>query len=58
LDRNVEAGLGDKVAIYWEGNEPGLDDTLTYTQLLQQVCQVCSDLPLSAYNEDSQVPQV
>lgn len=20
LDRNVDAGLGDKVAIYWEGN--------------------------------------
>jgi len=58
LDRNVEAGLGDKVAIYWEGNEPGLDGNLTYTQLLHQVCQVCSDFSLSAYNEDSPVPQV
>jgi acetyl-CoA synthetase len=41
LDRNVEAGLGDKVAFYWEGNELGVDATLTYTQLLHQVCQVC-----------------
>jgi len=40
LDRNVEAGLGDKVAFYWEGNELGVDATLTYTQLLHQVCQV------------------
>lgn len=43
LDRNIEAGLGDKVAIYWEGNEPAFDATLTYSQLLQQVCQVCLD---------------
>lgn len=40
LDRNVEAGLGNKVALYWEGNEPGFDATLTYTQLLHSVCQV------------------
>eukprot|EP00959_Pyramimonas_sp_CCMP1952_P254992 5325727-Pyramimonas_sp.AAC.1 len=25
LDRHVKAGNGDKVAFYWEGNEPGLD---------------------------------
>ena len=46
LDRNVEAGLGDKVALYWEGNEPGVDGSLTYSQLLDQVCQVSSDFPL------------
>ncbi|KAK7396023.1 hypothetical protein VNO78_16712 [Psophocarpus tetragonolobus] len=44
LDRNVEAGLGDKVAIYWEGNEPSLDATLTYSQLLDQVCQLANYL--------------
>ncbi|WJX83201.1 Acetyl-coenzyme A synthetase, cytoplasmic [Trifolium repens] len=43
LDRNVEAGLGDKVAFYWEGNV-GVDATLTYTQLLHQVCQVANYL--------------
>lgn len=36
----MEAGLGDKIAIYWEGNEPGCDGTLTYSELLQKVCQV------------------
>lgn len=40
LDKNVEAGLGDKTAIYWEGNELGVDASLTYSELLQQVCQV------------------
>lgn len=40
LDRNVEAGLGDRIALYWEGNEPCLDGSLTYSQLLQNVCQV------------------
>lgn len=40
LDRNVEAGLGNKIAIYWEGNDPGSDGTLTYSQLLDQVSQV------------------
>lgn len=40
LDRNVDAGNGDKIALYWEGNELGVDGTLTYTQLLHSVCQV------------------
>ncbi|RRT41820.1 hypothetical protein BHE74_00058462 [Ensete ventricosum] len=36
---NVEAGNGGKVAIYWEGNEPGDDGQLTYAELLEKVCQ-------------------
>ncbi|MED6222724.1 Acetyl-coenzyme A synthetase, cytoplasmic [Stylosanthes scabra] len=44
VDRNIEAGLGDKVALYWEGNEPGLDGSLTYSQLLNQICQVANYL--------------
>ncbi|KAI1890266.1 hypothetical protein AGOR_G00151970 [Albula goreensis] len=40
LDRNVhERGLGDKVAFYWEGNDPGDELTITYRELLQQVCR-------------------
>ncbi|THG02227.1 hypothetical protein TEA_004572 [Camellia sinensis var. sinensis] len=39
LDRNVESGMGDKIAFYWEGNETDLDDSLTYRQLLERVCQ-------------------
>ncbi|GLU06594.1 hypothetical protein SLE2022_236150 [Rubroshorea leprosula] len=44
VDRNIEAGLGHKIALYWEGNEPGFDDTLTYSQLLHRVCQLANYL--------------
>jgi acetyl-CoA synthetase len=36
LDRHVEAGRGDKVAFYWEG-EPGDSRVLTYADLLDEV---------------------
>ncbi len=36
LDRHVEAGRGDKVAFYWEG-EPGDARVLTYADLLDEV---------------------
>ena len=36
LDRHVEAGRGDKVAIHWEG-EPGDTRTVTYAELLAEV---------------------
>lgn len=50
LDRHIESGNGDKIAIYWEGNEPGADASLTYTQLLQRVCQVDNRLSLNIYS--------
>ena len=40
VDRHVEAGNGDKIAMYWEGNEPSQDGKLTYSELLEKVCQV------------------
>lgn len=33
VDRHVEAGLGDKVAFYWEGNDVGADSVTTYQQV-------------------------
>ncbi len=36
LDRHVNAGNGDRVAIYWEG-EPGDSRTITYRDLLAEV---------------------
>ncbi|XP_023149347.1 acetyl-coenzyme A synthetase, cytoplasmic isoform X3 [Amphiprion ocellaris] len=45
LDRNVhEKKLGDKVAFFWEGNEPGDELTVTYRELLQRVCQFANVL--------------
>lgn len=41
LDRHVEAGLGDRVAIYFEG-EPGDTRTYTYAQLTDEVKQAAN----------------
>ncbi|MEU5911217.1 acetate--CoA ligase [Micromonospora sp. NPDC047527] len=43
LDRHVEAGRGDKVAIHWEG-EPGDTRTLTYADLHELTCQAANAL--------------
>jgi acetyl-CoA synthetase len=43
LDRHVEAGGGDKVAFHWEG-EPGDTRTITYAQLLEEVCRFANGL--------------
>ncbi|MDQ1422866.1 MAG: acetyl-CoA synthetase [Acidimicrobiaceae bacterium] len=43
LDRHVDAGYGDKVAYYWEG-EPGDTRTLTYADLTALVCQAANAL--------------
>ncbi|KAF8390793.1 hypothetical protein HHK36_025321 [Tetracentron sinense] len=44
LDRNIEAGNGGKVALYWEGNELGQDGSLSYSELLEKVCQLANYL--------------
>ncbi len=38
LDRHIET-RGDQVATLWEGNEPGENKTLTYSELLSEVCK-------------------
>src|SRR5258705_2081781 len=43
VDRHVEAGLGDRVAIHWEG-EPGDTRTITYAELHRSVCQAANAL--------------
>jgi acetyl-CoA synthetase len=43
LDRHVEAGGGDKVAFYWEG-EPGDTRVLTYRDLLDEVSKLANAL--------------
>lgn len=43
LDRNIQQGLGDRLAIIWEG-EPGEQRRLTYEQLRQEVCRVAGGL--------------
>jgi len=43
VDRHVEAGQGDKVAIHWEG-EPGDTRAITYAELLKLVSQAANTL--------------
>lgn len=43
VDRHVEAGLGDRVAIHWEG-EPGDSRSLTYADLQTEVCKAANAL--------------
>lgn len=43
LDRNV-AKHPDKVAILWEGNEPGETKKITYKELLSEVCRFANAL--------------
>ncbi|GFR76236.1 acetyl-coenzyme A synthetase [Elysia marginata] len=39
LDKNIEKGLGDKIAFFWEGNYPGDDKKITYKELFEEVCK-------------------
>jgi acetyl-CoA synthetase len=43
LDRHVAAGDGDRVAYHWEG-EPGDTRTLTYADMLAEVCRTANAL--------------
>ncbi|MFV9632446.1 acetate--CoA ligase [Mycobacterium neumannii] len=50
VDRHVEAGNGDRVAIHWEG-EPGDSRDITYSELLAEVSKAANaltDLGLAA----------
>ena len=42
LDRHIEAGRGDQVAIIWEGDDPNSDSRTTYRELHAQVCRLAN----------------
>ena len=44
VDRHVEAGNGDRVAIHWEGEPVGDSRNLTYSDLLAEVCKAANAL--------------
>lgn len=44
VDRHVQAGHGDRVAIHWEGESPGDQRSLTYSELYTQVCKAANAL--------------
>jgi acetyl-CoA synthetase len=44
VDRHVDEGNGDRVAIHWEGEPVGDSRTLTYAQLKDEVCKAANAL--------------
>jgi acetyl-CoA synthetase len=44
VDRHVEAGNGDRVAIHWEGEPVGESRSLTYSDLLAEVSRAANAL--------------
>jgi acetyl-CoA synthetase len=44
VDRHVEAGNGDRVAIHWEAEQVGEGRTLTYSDLRTEVCKAANAL--------------
>jgi len=44
VDRHVEAGNPDPVAIYWEGEPVGDSRTITYAELKEEVCKAANAL--------------
>lgn len=44
VDRHVEAGNGDRVAIHWEGEPVGDSRSITYAELKDEVCQAANAL--------------
>src|SRR5689334_17435856 len=44
VDRHVEAGNGDRVAIHWEGEPQGDQRDLTYAELQAEVCKAANAL--------------
>ena len=54
LDRHVEAGFGDRVAYYWEG-EDGARKEITYADLLEMTCRFANVLKDLGVERDDRV---
>ena len=44
LDRHIENGFGEDIALIWEGNNPSEDKKFTYKELLDQVSKFANVL--------------
>ena len=42
IDRHISNGRGNQTAILWEGDEPGLNRSITYIELQQGVCRIAN----------------
>jgi acetyl-CoA synthetase len=55
LDRHVEAGLGDKVAYYWEGEPPDDRRRITFAELQREVVRFANGLKRLGVTKDTPV---
>lgn len=55
LDRQVEQGRGNQIAFLWEGNEPNEQSSLTYQQLLDDVCRFANILKTNGVKKGDRV---
>lgn len=55
LDRHVESGHGDAVALIWEGNNPAEDKTFTYSELLGEVKRFANALRAEGVSKGDRV---
>ena len=55
VDRHVEAGKGDRIAFYWEGNQLNHETTLTYRQLQDRVCKFANVLKAQGVKKGDRV---
>ncbi|TSJ80790.1 MAG: acetate--CoA ligase [Candidatus Cardinium sp.] len=44
VDKPIQEGYGDKIAYYWEGNEPSEQKQITYQALLNAICKCANVL--------------
>ena len=54
LDRHLET-RGDKAAIIWEGDSPGVSKTLTYRQLHKEVCRFANVMKANGVKKGDRV---
>ena len=55
LDRHVKAGFGNQNALIWEGNDPTMDKSFTYTELLSEVSKFANVLKASGVEKGDRV---
>ena len=55
LDRHVESGHGDAIALIWEGNNPEEDKTFTYSELLGEVKRFANALKAEGVRKGDRV---
>ncbi len=55
IDRHIENGHGDETAIIWEGNDPTIDKSFTYTELLSEVSKFANVLKANGVEKGDRV---